>query len=152
MRQVDLTRLKIRTISRADLPAIVEIDARASGRPRPDYYQAKLDRATDSARQLVVSLAAEYEGRVVGFMIGEAYMGEFGIPETTASIDTVGVDPALRQAGVARALMEEFVTTARKAGIERVQTLVHWNDHDLLRFFDSMGFTPARTLNLERAL
>lgn len=100
----------------------------------------------------MVSLAAELEGKVVGFIIGEAYLGEFGIPATTAFVDTIGVDPDHQHQGVARALMEEFVTTARKAGITTISTLVNWNDHDLVRFFDGIGFQPARTLNLELKL
>jgi ribosomal protein S18 acetylase RimI-like enzyme len=144
-----MEKFRVRTLFEGDFDAIVEIDSKVYDRNRPEYYQVKFAKALDPTHQLVVSLVAEYEDRVVGFIIGEAYLGEFGIPDTTASIDTIGVDPEFQHQGVARALIEEFATTVRKAGITRIHTLVNWNDHELLRFFDNMGFTPAKTLNLE---
>ena len=51
--------------------------------------------------------------------------------------------------GLAIELMKEFVTNLRKAGVERIYTLVNWNDWDLLRFFEKSGFVPAKMLNLE---
>ena len=38
------------------------------------------------------------------------------------------------------------------AGVKRLHTLVEWNDWKLIHFFDSMGFSPARTLSLEAPL
>jgi N-acetylglutamate synthase-like GNAT family acetyltransferase len=45
--------------------------------------------------------------------------------------------------------MEEFVTHARAAGVDTIYTLVNWNDWALLRFFEAVGFAPAKTVNLE---
>jgi hypothetical protein len=45
--------------------------------------------------------------------------------------------------------MNEFVRNLEKAGVERIYTLVNWNDWDLLRFFERSGFVPAKMVNLE---
>jgi len=33
--------------------------------------------------------------------------------------------------------------------VDKVTTLVDWNDRELIRFFNAVGFTPAKTINLE---
>jgi hypothetical protein len=50
--------------------------------------------------------------------------------------------------------MEEFVAHARKAGVERIRTLVDWHQHwDLMGYFRSTGFFPAKTnIILERVI
>ena len=82
-------------------------------------------------------------------LIGYEPMGEFGIPETTASLDTIGVHLDYQGQGLAIELMKEFVTNLRKAGVERIYTLINWNDWELLRFFEKSGFVPAKVVNLE---
>jgi len=57
--------------------------------------------------------------------------------------------PDYQGQGLAIELMKEFVTNLKKAGVERIYTLVNWNDWDLLRFFEKSGFVPAKMLNLE---
>ena len=138
-----------RIIRKEDYDRIVEIDAKITQRRRMNYFRRKVFMALDHEEQLVTSLVAEVEGRVVGFIMGNVFIGEFGIPETTATIDTLGVDPEHQHQGIAQALMEEFVTTVRKAGVERITTQVRWNDVDLLRFFNTQGFTPAKVISLE---
>ena len=46
-------------------------------------------------------------------------------------------------------LMEEFIGHLRKARVQKVNTLVDWNDWQLIRFFSASGFAPAKTINLE---
>ena len=139
----------IRIIRKEDYDRIVGIDAKITGRRRMNYFRRKMFLALDDKQQLVTSLVAEVGGKVVGFIMGNVSIGEFGIPETTATIDTLGVDPEYQQQGVAQVLMEEFITNVGKAGAERITTQVRWNDTDLLKFFDTQGFNPAKMISLE---
>lgn len=84
--------------------------------------------------------------------MGNIYTGEFGIPQTTASLDTIGIDPEYGKQGIGNLLFEEFVSNVRAAGVENIQTLVDWNDQQLLTFFNKCGFMPSRTLNLEKRI
>ena len=147
-------QIRIRLIQRGDMDAIVSIDALSFGKKRPEYYEQKVDLALDDRRHLVTSLVAEVGGKVVGFIMGEIYRGEFGIPDTVATIDTIGVDSKYQRNGIGQFLMEEFVTIARKAGVEGINTRVDWNDWGLLRFFDSSSFQLAqsKTIDLEGRL
>jgi len=63
------------------------------------------------------------EGKIVGFILGDASGWEYGIPENIGWIDTIGVDT--------------------------VYTLVNWGDWTPLQFFDAMGFKRGGMINLE---
>jgi ribosomal protein S18 acetylase RimI-like enzyme len=69
--------------------------------------------ALDETRQLVTSLVIEVDGKVAGFMMGVVYLGEFGVPETTATVDTLGVDPVYQGPGVGTTLFEEYASHLR---------------------------------------
>lgn len=150
--QAPSPEIEVRLLRREDFDAVVRIDESVFGTSRPEYYEKRFSAALDAADHLVISLVAEWDGRVVGFIMGDLYLGEFGIPETTASVDTIGVDPEFQHHGVGRVLMEDFARNARVAGVKKIYTRVLWNDLALIRFFDSVGFIPGRMINLELAV
>ena len=125
---------------------MVEIDEKVFNHARPDYYETKFARALDNKGRLVLSLVAEVEGKVTGFVMCELFVGEYGIPATTATLDTIGIHPDSQGKGVGKRLMEEFIGHLRKAGVQKINTLVDWNDWQLIRFFSAGGFAPARPL------
>jgi len=128
------------------MPAVVEIDTMAHESPRFEYLQSKLVTG--------MSMVAEMDTKIVGFVMGTINRGEYGIPEKVATIDTVGVHPEFQQAGVGRILIEEFVAHTRQAGAQRIRTLVDWSRQwDLMGYFRSSGFTPAgSSIVLERRI
>jgi len=147
--KINMEDVKIRILRPEDYGAIVEIDTMVGGKSRPKYYERKLRRLTDSRDRIISSLVAEVDGRVVGFLMADVYQGEFGVPESQAAIDTIGVLPRMQRAGVARKLIEEFIGNMRAIGVTSVRTLVSWNDFTLVAFFGSQGFQPTPVLNLE---
>ena len=128
---------------------MVAIDEKVFNHARPDYYETKFARALEDKGRLVLSLVAEVDGRVTGFVMCELFVGEYGIPATTATLDTIGIHPDSQGKGVGKRLMEEFIGHLRKAGVQKINTLVDWNDWQLIRFFSGSGFAPAKTINLE---
>jgi L-amino acid N-acyltransferase YncA len=48
--------------------------------------------------------------------------------------------------------MGELIETLRAMGVHSLQSLAEWTNHDLLRFFDTSGFTLAPRLSLERSV
>lgn len=149
MSRLETDKLNTRVIRNEDFDAVVALDAEISGSARPEYYRRKFKRALDASDQLISSYVAEYEDRVVGFIMGDVFLGEFGIPDPTATIDTIGIDAKWQGSGVGTLLMDTFLSSARKSGVENVQTLVNWQDWDLLKFFADRGFNPTGTLHLE---
>lgn len=145
--------VEIRVMRKSDVEPVAEIDYKVFGKRRPEYYDRRVAEFLDEdSGRLVTSLVAEVGGQVAGFIMGSVYLGEFGIPETMASIDTIGVDPDFQRQGIAGYLLEEFNTTVKKAGVDKVHTLVNWADTDLLGFFANVGFVAANTLNLKLEL
>jgi ribosomal protein S18 acetylase RimI-like enzyme len=141
----------VRTMQEGDLDAVVAIDAQASGRRRPQYFELMLERALNQSK-LQISLVAEWEGQVAGFLIGSLYYGEFGVVEPSASIDAVGVDPRFRGRHVARALMRQLRLNLGALRISTLRTEVMWDDFDLMAFFRHEGFVPSGRLCLECSL
>ncbi len=144
---VDL--VTVRTMRADDIDAIVHIDAQSSGRARPRYFQLMVEREMASAT-LRVSLGAEVEGRIAGFIIASLYYGEYGMTEPTASMEAIGVDYASRRRHIAHALLLQLRRNVAAIGATSIRTEVEWSDFDLLAFLRSEGFAPAPRLCLER--
>jgi ribosomal protein S18 acetylase RimI-like enzyme len=139
----------VRELGARDLDAVVRIDAKLVGRQRREYYARKIAEATEEAG-IRISLLAEVEGCVAGFLLGRLYYGEFGLPEPVAIVDSVGVDPGFQGRGVGRALLAQLETNLRAIGIDTVQTQVEWRQAGLLAFLAAEGFQPIPTLTLEK--
>ncbi|BEQ13482.1 GNAT family N-acetyltransferase [Desulfoferula mesophila] len=145
--------LSIRLMRAEDFDAVVEIDRKIMRTARPEYYQLKFDKLFKSKDYVPASLVAENaDGTVAGFVMGELYLGEYGILQEEATLDTIGVDPDFQQQGVGERLMREFMEHMKSLGVEKVHTLVRWNDSGLLHFFSANGFGPSQTINLERSV
>ena len=143
----------IRLMKPEDYSSVVEIDAKVLKAVRPEYYRVKFEKILGSTDSLPISLVAESEeGEVVGFVMGELYMGEYGIFREEATLDTIGVDPNCQQGGVGHQLIDEFVDHLKKLGVKKINTLVAVDDSKLTRFFHINRFAPSRTINLERNL
>ena len=137
----------IRALKREDLEAIVRIDEKVLGESRKVYWERKLEALGSKSAQ--TSFAAEVQGKVVGFILGDISGWEFGVPDTIGWIDTIGVDPAYQKKGIATALADELIRGLKGVGVKTVYTLVNWNDWALLQFFHAMGFGRGDMINLE---
>lgn len=145
------THIRLMTVN--DFDAVVAIDANVFQAARPDYYELKFDKLFRSNDYLPTSMVAEdADGTVVGFVMGELYMGEYGILQEEARLDGIGVDPAHQHHGIGERLINEFMEHLRRMGVRKVNTLVDWNDSALIHFFSANRFIPSRTINLERTL
>jgi ribosomal protein S18 acetylase RimI-like enzyme len=142
-------KAEIRSLNQNDFKAVVVIDEKVFGHARPEYYETKFARALEEKNRIPLSLVAEVEGTVVGFVMCELFIGEYGIPVTTAALDTIGIDPDFQGRGIARQLMDKLIGHLRKIGVQKINALAEWNDWQLIRFFSAIGFAPAETINLE---
>jgi len=144
---------KIRLMKAEDFDAVVAIDQKILKAARTEYYEVKFEKLFKTRDYLPVSLVAEKEdGTVAGFVMGEIYMGEYGIFQEEARLDTIGVDPEYQHQGVGGQLMNEFMDHLKSLGVQKVNTLVDWNNSKLIHFFSANRFSPSKTINLERSL
>ena len=143
-----LQKINIRELKSDDLDSIVEIDYRVLGTKRPSYWQQKIEEMEHE--QLPKSQVAELEGKVVGFIMGAVSGWEFGMPNTTGWIDTIGVYPDYQKKGIATRLFTAILEEFKKDGVENIYTLVKWEDWDLMCFFKAVGFSRGgNIINLE---
>jgi ribosomal protein S18 acetylase RimI-like enzyme len=142
-----LENVEIRALKAEDLDAIVKVDEMVLGESRKDYWERRLTLMSNKSSE--ISLVAEVEGQVVGFILGDVSGWEFGVPETIGWMDTIGVAPAYQKRGVATALAHELIKNLKAIGVRTIYTLVSWDDWDLLQFFHAMGFTRGDLINLE---
>ena len=145
--------IKIRLMEVYDFNAVVRIDEKVFKASRSDYYRLKFETLVQSPDHLPTSLVAEKEdGTVVGFVMGKLYIGDYGIADEKATLDTIGVDPDYQHKGIGQQLINAFTDHLRSLRVQKVETLVDANDTELMHFFSANGFIHSKTINLERSL
>lgn len=147
------TRATLRAMRPDDLDAIVQLDALIAGAARRAYFERRLMAlGEETTASHTLGLVAEDGGVVAGFVMGTLTSGEFGFTEVTALIDSIAVHPGYRRQRIGRQLVEVFLAACAARGAHDVYTLVNWNAWEILRFFDSTGFSLAPTVPLRRRI
>ena len=144
-------RVPVRSLKEDDLAAAVRIDRKLTGRDRSAYYAAKLrEMLTESG--IRVSLVAEEDGFVVGFVMARVDFGEFGKVDKAAILDTIGVHPGFAGSGIGHALLSQLFLNLATLQVETVLTQVSPENIDLQRFLYSCGFRPSQRLVLTKTI
>jgi ribosomal protein S18 acetylase RimI-like enzyme len=146
-------RTAIRALRPADREAIIALDALIHGATRDDYFERRLcelERLGAAEHQIL--LVAEAENALVGFALGTLAYGEFGLTETAAVLDSIGVHPRARRRSIGRRLVTAFLAEAARAGATVAYTHVDWQNWSLLHFFEGLDFQLGTTIPLERRI
>jgi GNAT superfamily N-acetyltransferase len=149
--------VKIRPLDLENIKDIVRIEKRIEERlgiineERIEYLR-EATRYNIERSDPMMSLGAELEGNIVGFIIGEIRIWEFGIGEKTGWIRILGVDPDFQRRGIGRKLGEALLEHFERRGIQRVRTMAEWYTGDLISFFRSLGFNMLNMIPLEKEL
>jgi ribosomal protein S18 acetylase RimI-like enzyme len=138
----------VRGLRPEDLEAVIALDAKNTGRRRDEFFKLKLQQNLVESG-IKISLAAELDGLFGGFLLARVYYGEFGTMEPAAVLDTIGVHPDFKQQGIGTAMMRQLRTNLKALGVPRLQTEVHWDDREVLAFFQHTGFRPAQRFCLD---
>jgi predicted N-acetyltransferase YhbS len=148
----NMSTIHIRLMKADDYNAVLRIDEKVFNVSRPEYYQMRFEKLVRSKDYVPASLVAEVDGIVVGFIMGELYIGEYGISQEKATLDTIGVDPDHQGKGVGDQLIGEFIDHLKRLGVKKINTLVDWKDSRLIQFFSANSFSPSNIINLERSI
>ena len=141
-----LESVKLRMLTMKDLNTVADIDESLFGMRRVHYWELRLERAEMSG---VPSLAAEINGKVIGFILGTASGWEYGMPENVAWIDTLGIRNEYKKKGIGRLLFQEMYSMFKKVGVDTIYVFVGRKDKNLLGFFEKMGFGQGDVINLK---
>ncbi len=141
--------LKIRKIKPEDANELERIQAQITRSSlKTDFHriiQEQLKKDED------VSLVAEIDGKIVGYMICYVIHAGFGI-DKSAWISTFGIDPKFMGQGIGKKLAQEVFKSYQKIGIKHIYTSVRWDSVDLLSFFKTLGFDRSEFINLAKEL
>jgi ribosomal protein S18 acetylase RimI-like enzyme len=137
--------ISVRNMTVRDIDQVLRIDEKITGKPHAAYYETKA--ASYISRGPDYCLVAEHRDRVVGFVLGDVRGWEFAA-ELSGWLEIVGVDPEYHGRGVSRALMSELFARFKRAGVQVVNTMVNWNDGDLIDYFSANGFQRGEYVNL----
>jgi len=144
-------RVMVRSLKKEDLAAVVRIDGKLTGLDRSAYYGGKfLEMLIESG--IRVSLVAEDDGIVTGFVMARVDFGEFGKVEKTAVIDTIGVHPAFGGSGIGHALLSQLLLNLSTLKVESVLVQVSQENFNLQRFLHARGFRQSQRLVLTKAV
>jgi len=136
------TNVTVRALAREDLDAVVGIDAAIEGRSRRAYFERRLAAAL-RAPKLHAQFAATDANGIAGYILARVLEGEFGRSEPGLRLEIVGVRRDAQSHGIGTRLLDALAAWARRHGIRDLRTQGAWNDHDMLRWLDAMGFALA---------
>lgn len=142
-------RPRCRPLVADDLDRVIGIDSEYTGRRRDGFYRNKLQSALAEPRGFVY-LGCEGDAGLQGFLLARLTEGEYGTPAVSASMDAIGVDPAVRRQGVGNSLMEALGEILKHKGVGTIRSQVDWRNLGMLEFFAGTGFTLAPRHVLER--
>ena len=144
-----LKSIKIRILRTKDLPQIVRIEEAITKTKVSQQKKAFL--RDHIQKEGSVSLVAQVEGQVVGFIISEILTNSFGLDQG-GWIENFGILPQYMGQGIGRTLARHLFEVYRKKKIFEIYTSVRWDSVDLLSFFKSIGFDRSSFINLYKKL
>jgi ribosomal protein S18 acetylase RimI-like enzyme len=128
----------IRQITEDDIEGVLAIDRGITGNDRALTYASAPNSYVGG--ELGVSMVAEAEGKVVGFLLGQITDSPFGRSDT-AMLLLMGVDPGFRRRSIGSRLVQAFEERCRQKSVHSVHVMVSWQDWWMLSFIKSLGFT-----------
>ncbi len=144
-------QLSIRPLKAADFERMVEIDKAITDRGRRGFYEKRFAASANNP-QGFIGLAAERDGKVLGFVLAHLLSGEFGVTAPVGMLDAIGVDPASRGFCVGQRLLGGLDQALTSRGVAELRTEANWTEHSLVGFFATAGFRLAPRLVLDRSI
>jgi len=145
-----MDNLLIRTLIKEDAKAVKRIFDSIVKKPEEiDFRRIIEEQALTGG--IASSFAAEFDGKVVGFIVSYILSGGFGI-DKGAWIAMIGVDPKFMGKGIGKSLANEMFNLYKEQGISNIYTSVRWDSTDLLSFFKALSFDRSNFINLRKVL
>jgi ribosomal protein S18 acetylase RimI-like enzyme len=151
------TTTNIRMLGMDDLDDVLKIEEKIEKEQKfksPDRMEFLKETAVYHLQHgdPLMNLGAEIDGKLVGFILAEIRLWEFGRGEKTGWIKVLGVDPEYQARGIGRKLGETLLSHFKRRNIKKVRTLVDWYEGNLISYFKSLGFDILNMIPLEKEL
>jgi len=146
----------IRPVRASDITLVTAIDERITGIRKAAYWadvfgRYSRQRAGERFFFVAASPAKAAGQHVLGFIVGEIRAWEFG-SAPCGWVFALSVDPSVRLHGVGEALFEALSAAFRKAGVNKMRTMVAQDNRLHLLFFRGEGMMAGPYIQLEKDL
>jgi ribosomal protein S18 acetylase RimI-like enzyme len=142
-------KINVRKMEEEDIESVLEIDRKIAGPERATTY-SKIP-ANYVGGELDISVVAEAEEEIIGFLLGRVTDSPYGQGESFL-LELIGVDPEYKRRGVGRSLVKAFEKACRERGASTIRALVSWHDWWLLSFLRSLEFSQGEMAEFVKSL
>ena len=132
-----------------DIEGVLAIDRKITGKSRAFTYVSSPNNYISG--ELAMSVVAEAEGRIVGFLLGTMVESSYKGADI-ALAQSIGVDPAYFHQRIGTRLMQGFIECCKKHGIDSVHAMVRSQDGKMISFLRSMDFVDGELVELVKLL
>lgn len=138
--------ITVRRMTDEDLREVKKIDHMIAGDQRAISWplEAEVEWAVNRP---ALSFIAELDDRVVGFLLGDIRVSEYGT-DLKGWIDMIGISPEHQRLGIGRKLVDSFREECQKNGV-KTNIIVREDDERLVEFWTSLGFSRGKLINFE---
>lgn len=145
----------VRRVRVGDIADIAALDRRVTGLAKSDYWREMYARygKKQPNRIFLVAERAESKGEpvIVGFIVGEVRAWEFG-SAPCGWVIALSVDSDARLRGIGEALFGAISSEFKRAGVDKMRTMVARDNRLHLMFFRSEGMMAGPYIQLEKDL
>jgi GNAT superfamily N-acetyltransferase len=148
--------LSVRRAVKSDIPQVIALDEHVTGLAKASYWHDVFERFGERRlreRFFLVAEAADTDpgSRMLGFIVGEVRAWEFG-SEPCGWVLALSVEPRARLHGIGQALFEAISIEFKRAGVDKMRTMVARDNRLHLLFFRSEGMMAGPYIQLEKEI
>lgn len=135
-----MSGVRVRVAGVADLDAVVALERSVAEAPHWGSAEYAAIVASEDGGVRRCLFVAEVAGRVIGFAVGKVIGAG---PESSAELESVAVDVAVRRMGVGRALCGSVVKWCREVGSVVVELEVRASSTGAIALYEGLGFAAV---------
>ncbi len=139
-------QVNIRSMTEGDIEEVLSIDRKITGKNRAFTYDF-----TPLGGELTMSVVAEAEGRIIGFLLGQRSTSSYDATDI-ALVQNIGVDPAYLHHHIGTKLMQFFTECCKKRGLDSIHAMVRSQDDQLIPFLRSAEFIEGKLVEFIKPL
>ena len=146
--------LQVRRARSGDIDHVIALDARITGLAKPDYWLDVFERYGQRRLEERVFFVAESDQQpetILGYVVGEIRAWEFG-STPCGWVIALSVDPDARLQHIGERLFEAITEEFRRAGVDKLRTMVARDTPLHMTFFRSEGMMAGPYIQLEKSI
>ncbi len=132
----------VRPVELRDVPVLTTLAATLGYPATEAQIRVRLERVL-ADREHALFVAEDAAGRVVGWV--HVFINKLLESDARAEIGGLVSDPTARRQGIGRALMQQAEQWAKGRGLPAVSLRTNIKRIDAHRFYESLGYTTAKT-------